>query len=119
MSQPRPAASSPDAPDVPVMPAPRVQERRALGMPGLPFLLIALLVVAGGIVLIAVGGSVSDAHPGAAAGLIAAGIVVVVCALVMLFGLTQVAPGQARAFAYWRQVDQQIGDRIAAATKSA
>jgi catalase len=28
-------------------------------------------------------------------------------------------PVQARAFAYWRQVDQQIGDRIAAATKSA
>ncbi|NJP42564.1 SPFH domain-containing protein [Actinacidiphila epipremni] len=93
MSQPGPAAN--DA-DVPVMPAPRVHERRALGMPGLPFLLLALLVVAGGVVLIAVGGSIVDDHGGAGGGLIAAGIAVIVVALVMLFGLTQVAPGQAR-----------------------
>jgi hypothetical protein len=79
------------------MPAPRVQERRALGMPGLPFLLIALLVVLGGGALIAAGGVHAKDHPGPlAAALIAPGVVIVVGALLTLFGLTQVAPGQAR-----------------------
>ena len=35
----------------PEMPAPRITERRALGMPGLPFLLLALVALAGGIAL--------------------------------------------------------------------
>jgi regulator of protease activity HflC (stomatin/prohibitin superfamily) len=79
------------------MPAPRVQERRALGMPGLPFLLIALLVVLGGGALAAAGGVHAKDHPGAlAAALIVLGVVIVVGALLTLFGLTQVAPGQAR-----------------------
>ncbi|MFG1810597.1 SPFH domain-containing protein [Streptomyces sp. NPDC049040] len=100
MSQPstpqQPHRSVTDA-AIPEMPAPRVQERRAVGMPGLPFLLIALLVVLGGAALIAAGGARAKDHPGAlAAVLIGLGVVVIVCALITLFGLTQVAPGQAR-----------------------
>ncbi|WUH91242.1 SPFH domain-containing protein [Streptomyces sp. NBC_00433] len=82
---------------IPEMPAPRVQERRAVGMPGLPFLLIALLVVLSGAALIITGGLRAKDHPGGpAAVLIGLGIAVVVVALLTLFGLTQVAPGQAR-----------------------
>ncbi|WP_329135961.1 SPFH domain-containing protein [Streptomyces sp. NBC_01476] len=85
------------APDVPEMPAPRVQERRAAGMPGLPFLLLALLVVAGGIALIAVGAAeAKDGSKGLGSTLIVVGSLVVVAALITLFGLTQVAPGEAR-----------------------
>ena len=46
------------------MPAPRVQERRAVGMPGLPFLLIALVVVLGGAALVVTGGLRAKDHPG-------------------------------------------------------
>ena len=81
--------------DIPEMPAPRVHERRAAGMPGLPFLLIALLVVAAGIALIATG---AGRKGGTEAVLIAAGVLVVLAAFITLFGLTQVAPGQARVF---------------------
>ncbi|WP_329175190.1 SPFH domain-containing protein [Streptomyces sp. NBC_01477] len=100
MSQPtgpqQPSRTSTDA-EIPEMPAPRVHERRAVGMPGLPFLLIAVLVVLGGAALITVGGVRAKDHPGAVATvLIALGIVIVVGALITLFGLTQVAPGQAR-----------------------
>ncbi|WP_328468601.1 SPFH domain-containing protein [Streptomyces sp. NBC_00448] len=79
--------------DVPEMPAPRVSERRAAGMPGLPFLLIALLVIAGGVALTVVGARTGG---GTAVALVTVGIVVAVVAFVLLFGLTQVAPGQAR-----------------------
>ncbi|MET9223331.1 SPFH domain-containing protein [Streptomyces sp. NPDC088197] len=83
--------------DAPDMPAPRVQERRAVGMPGLPFLLLALVVVAGGVALIVAGAVHAKDHPGAlATTLIVAGAVVVLCAFITLFGLTQVAPGSAR-----------------------
>ena len=75
------------------MPAPRVQERRAVGMPGLPFLLLALLVIAAGIALVAAG---AGQNGGTAAALVTAGLLVVAVACVTLFGLTQVAPGQAR-----------------------
>ncbi|MEU6850901.1 SPFH domain-containing protein [Actinacidiphila alni] len=85
------------APDVPEMPAPRVQERRAVGMPGLPFLLLALLVIAGGAGLVVAGGARANDQSGALAGtMIAVGIVIVLVAFVTLFGLTQVAPGSAR-----------------------
>ncbi|SFF46735.1 Regulator of protease activity HflC, stomatin/prohibitin superfamily [Actinacidiphila alni] len=85
------------APDVPEMPAPRVQERRAVGMPGLPFLLLALLVIAGGAGLVVAGGARANGQGGALAGtMIAVGIVIVLVAFVTLFGLTQVAPGSAR-----------------------
>ncbi|BBA99789.1 putative integral membrane protein [Actinacidiphila reveromycinica] len=79
--------------DIPEMPAPRVSERRAAGMPGLPFLLLALLVIAGGVALVIAG---AGAGGGTAAVLVTVGVVVAVVAFVMLFGLTQVAPGQAR-----------------------
>jgi regulator of protease activity HflC (stomatin/prohibitin superfamily) len=83
--------------DLPEMPAPRVQERRALGMPGLPFLLIALVVVLGGVALAVAGGvRAKDHHGAASAALIVAGAFIVVGALITLFGLTQVAPGEAR-----------------------
>ncbi|NUP35918.1 MAG: SPFH domain-containing protein [Streptomyces sp.] len=95
MSEPKAPAAT-DA-GIPAMPAPRVQERRALGMAGLPFLLIAVAVVAGGVALIALGGTSAKEHPGAGAtATILAGALVVVGALVTLLGLTQVAPGQAR-----------------------
>jgi hypothetical protein len=88
---------APLTPDVPEMPAPRVQERRAVGVPGLPFLLLALLVVAGGATLIAVGGTQAKDGSQATGGiLIGVGVAVVVAALITLFGLTQVAPGEAR-----------------------
>ncbi|MEV6005228.1 SPFH domain-containing protein [Streptomyces sp. NPDC051976] len=83
--------------DLPEMPAPRVQERRALGMPGLPFLLIALVVVLGGVALAVAGGvRAKDHHGAASAVMIVAGAFIVVGALITLFGLTQVAPGEAR-----------------------
>lgn len=83
--------------DVPEMPAPRVQERRAAGMPGLPFLLLALVVVLGGTALIIAGGVRAKDHPGGlAATLIVLGALIVAAAFITLFGLTQVAPGEAR-----------------------
>jgi regulator of protease activity HflC (stomatin/prohibitin superfamily) len=90
-----PAAEA--AAEVPEMPAPRVRERRAVGMPGLPFLLIALLVVLGGVALIVVGAVRAKDHPGALpTTLIIIGVLIVAIAFITLFGLTQVAPGQAR-----------------------
>jgi hypothetical protein len=90
-----PAAEA--AAEVPEMPAPRVRERRAVGMPGLPFLLIALLVVLGGVALIVAGGVHAKDHLGAlATTLIIVGVLIVAIAFITLFGLTQVAPGQAR-----------------------
>ncbi len=85
-------------PEIPDMPRPRVTERRALGMPGLPFLLLALIVLAGGVALLATGaGLASGGHKGAAStALTLCGVLVVVADLIMLRGLTQVAPGQAR-----------------------
>jgi regulator of protease activity HflC (stomatin/prohibitin superfamily) len=90
--QPREAVPA-EGGDIPEMPAPRVAERRAAGMPGLPFLLLALLVIAGGVALVVIGAGTGG---GAAVGLVTAGVVVAVVAFVLLFGLTQVAPGQAR-----------------------
>ncbi|MFI0722278.1 SPFH domain-containing protein [Streptomyces sp. NPDC021224] len=90
-----PTAPAPDGP--PLLPAPRFSERRALGMSGLPFMLIALVVIAGGVTLIALGGTSANKEPSAGAtALILLGVLIVLCALVTLFGLTQVAPGEAR-----------------------
>ncbi|MGW5351884.1 SPFH domain-containing protein [Streptomyces sp. NPDC004031] len=90
-----PTAPAPDGP--PLLPAPRFSERRALGMSGLPFMLIALVVIAGGVTLIALGGTSANKEPRAGAtALILLGVLIVLCALVTLFGLTQVAPGEAR-----------------------
>ncbi|SDN30698.1 SPFH domain-containing protein [Actinacidiphila guanduensis] len=79
--------------DVPEMPRPRVHERRAAGTPGLPVLLVSLLVAAGGVALIAVGAGQSGATAGS---LVGVGVVLLLAAFTALFGLTQVAPGQAR-----------------------
>jgi hypothetical protein len=75
------------------MPRPRVHERRAVGTPGLPLLLVALLVMAAGVALVAVGASSDGVVSGV---LVGVGVVVLVAGFVTLFGLTQVAPGEAR-----------------------
>lgn len=82
-------------PELPGMPTARVHERRAVGMPGLPFLLIALLVMAGAVLLLAAGAARTDKGP-ATAGMVTLGVLIAVSAFVTLFGLTQVAPGEAR-----------------------
>ncbi|MFI0900323.1 SPFH domain-containing protein [Streptomyces sp. NPDC020983] len=101
MSEHKPTAAAgiptAPAPDTPPLPAPRFTERRAVGMSGLPFMLLALVVVAGGITLIALGGTSANKNPNpGATAVILLGVLIVVCALVTLFGLTQVAPGEAR-----------------------
>jgi hypothetical protein len=78
---------------VPKMPRARVSERRALGAPGLPVLFLAPLVVILGIVMIAGG---AGAGGGTGAAVIVIGILLAIAAAISLFGLTQVAPGQAR-----------------------
>jgi SPFH domain / Band 7 family len=83
--------------EIPEMPKPRITERRAVGMPGLPFLLLALLVLVGGITLLITGGSAAGRHGGTSATVqVVAGALVILGDLIMLRGLTQVAPGQAR-----------------------
>ncbi|MFI0940748.1 SPFH domain-containing protein [Streptomyces sp. NPDC021020] len=103
MSEHKPSATGADTPTAPVpgapplLPAPRFTERRALGMSGLPFMLLALVVIAGGVALIALGGTSANKEPSAGAtAVILVGVLIVLCALVTLFGLTQVAPGEAR-----------------------
>jgi regulator of protease activity HflC (stomatin/prohibitin superfamily) len=83
---------------IPEMPRPRTTERRALGMPGLPFLLLALVALVIGVVLIVTGGNMaSGGHKGAAStALILGGAALIVLVLLTLRGLTQVAPGEAR-----------------------
>ncbi len=88
-----PDTTATPATEVPEMPAPRVSEHRAGGAPGLPFLLLAPVVLALAIVLMAVGGGRSG---GAAGALITCGIALTVLDVLVLRGLTQVAPGQAR-----------------------
>ncbi|MCZ4122028.1 SPFH domain-containing protein [Streptomyces sp. H39-S7] len=84
-------------PEIPEMPAPKVTERVAAGMPGLPFLLIAFPVLFGGIALFAFGIVQAKESGGALAGaLIGAGVVIALAAFITMFGLTQVAPGEAR-----------------------
>jgi regulator of protease activity HflC (stomatin/prohibitin superfamily) len=64
-----------------------------VGTPGLPLLLVALLVMAAGVALVAVGASSDGVVSGV---LVGVGVVVLVAGFVTLFGLTQVAPGEAR-----------------------
>jgi regulator of protease activity HflC (stomatin/prohibitin superfamily) len=92
-SRAMPDNAIPPATEIPEMPKPAVAEQRALGAPGLPFLLIAPLVLVAGIVLMVIGGGLTG---GAAAALVLPGVLVVVADVVMLRGLTQVAPGEAR-----------------------
>ncbi len=78
---------------LPEMPGPQVTERVVSGAAGVPMLLAVPVVLTAGIVLIVLGGHRTG---GAAVALILGGVLVEVCAALMLRGLTQVAPGQAR-----------------------
>ncbi|MDF3292067.1 SPFH domain-containing protein [Streptomyces silvisoli] len=84
--------------DIPEMPRPRITERRAVGMPGLPFLVVALVALGIGIRLMVMGGDMAGGgHKGTAStALIAGGAVLIAAVLLTLRGLTQVAPGEAR-----------------------
>ncbi|HVV14777.1 SPFH domain-containing protein [Amycolatopsis sp.] len=68
------------------MPAPRTRERSVRALPGLLMLLVALVLIAGGVALIVTAGGAG----------VAIGIVVVVLGAVTFRGLTPVAPGEAR-----------------------
>ncbi len=83
---------------LPEMPRPRTTERRALGMAGLPFLVLALVALGIGILLAATGGNMaSTGHKGATStALIVGGVVLFAAVLLTLRGLNQIAPGEAR-----------------------
>ncbi|WP_371494809.1 SPFH domain-containing protein [Kitasatospora sp. NBC_00374] len=79
------------------MPAPKVTERVIVGAPGLPMLALTLLLVFGGIGLTIAGGVIqADQASALGATLLIAGPLAFVAGLVTSFGLTAVAPGQAR-----------------------
>ncbi|MDI2129804.1 SPFH domain-containing protein [Yinghuangia seranimata] len=75
------------------MPEPQIREREIHGVGGLSALVVGIVGILGAVALFVAGGTVDG---GARGGLIAAGVVVVLVALVGLCGLTTVAPGQAR-----------------------
>lgn len=81
-------------PELPEMPKPHIAERRATGSTGLPPLLAALPVLIGAIVLLKMGGDRSNSDTGTA--LVLLGVLVIVLDVIMVRGLTQVAPGQAK-----------------------
>ncbi|KAA9152175.1 SPFH domain-containing protein [Amycolatopsis acidicola] len=68
------------------MPAPRTRERPVRALPGPLMLLVALVLLAGGVVLMVTAGGIG----------LGVGIVVVIAGLLVLRGLTPVAPGEAR-----------------------
>ncbi|MGW0768278.1 SPFH domain-containing protein [Streptomyces sp. NPDC002676] len=80
--------------DVPDMPAPRVREFTAHSIGGGLALLLGLLGLGAAVALFAAGSAVSA--PGAKAGLIVAGALVLLAALTAMRGLNTVAPGEAR-----------------------
>ncbi|RZS89485.1 SPFH domain/Band 7 family protein [Motilibacter rhizosphaerae] len=81
------------APEV-AMPAPRVVERPAHHLPGVPLLLAALAALVAGVVLAVAGGQAdSSAVSGTS---VVVGLLVAAVGLVTLGGLVQVSPGQAR-----------------------
>ncbi|MEV7779666.1 SPFH domain-containing protein [Kitasatospora sp. NPDC088351] len=79
------------------MPAPKVTERVITGSAGLPVLALGLLLLLGSVATTVVG-IVLAAQSGSAAGiaLTSAGPVVLLASVILLCGLTAVAPGQAR-----------------------
>ncbi|MFE1783379.1 SPFH domain-containing protein [Streptomyces sp. NPDC059506] len=91
-------AATGTAPDTAVrMPEPRVVERRAVGAPGLPVLLLAPLTGVGGAALAIAGGAALESGGGAGGGvMIGLGILVALASFIVMGGLTQVAPGEAR-----------------------
>ncbi|MGW0881579.1 SPFH domain-containing protein [Streptomyces sp. NPDC002671] len=80
--------------DIPDMPAPRVREFTAHSIGGGLALLLGLLGLGAAVALFAAGSAVSA--PGAKAGLIVAGSLVLLAALTAMRGLNTVAPGEAR-----------------------
>jgi hypothetical protein len=76
----------------------KIQEKPATSIPGIPLLLLFILLLAGGTLAIILGSiSVSSANGGSvSAGAIGAGIVVDVATLILALGLVPVAPGEAR-----------------------
>ncbi len=79
------------------MPAPQTNERTARAASGWPMLVLALIGLLSPAALIPVGaGLAADGSGGPGAALIAAGVLLLLAALVVLTGLTAVAPGEAR-----------------------
>ncbi|GAA3136675.1 SPFH domain-containing protein [Streptomyces echinatus] len=108
MSTPTPAATA----DVPEMPAPRVREFTAHSIGGGLALLLGLVGLGGAVALFAAASAVSAA--GAKGGLIAAGVVVFLAAVIAMRGLNTVAPGEARVvqlFGRYRGTIRQDGLR--------
>ncbi|MET9557366.1 SPFH domain-containing protein [Streptomyces sp. NPDC006645] len=89
-----PTTSTPVVDDLPEMPAPRVREFQARSIGGGLALLLGLLGLAGGIVLIVIGATLSST--GAKAALIVVGILLAIAAFFAMCGLNMVAPGEAR-----------------------
>ncbi|MGW7526557.1 SPFH domain-containing protein [Streptomyces sp. NPDC054783] len=104
--------STPDALDVPEMPAPQVREFTAHSIGGGLALLLGLLGLGATAALLAGASTVSAG--GAKAGLVVAGIVVFLAAMISLRGLNTVAPGEARVvqlFGRYRGTIRQDGLR--------
>ncbi|MFF8862539.1 SPFH domain-containing protein [Streptomyces sp. NPDC015139] len=98
--------------DVPEMPAPRVREFAAHSIGGGLALLLGLLGLGAAAALLAASSAVGAA--GARAGLIVAGILVLLAAVIAMRGLNTVAPGEARVvqlFGRYRGTIRQDGLR--------
>ncbi|WP_381554346.1 SPFH domain-containing protein [Streptomyces eurythermus] len=98
--------------DIPEMPAPRVREFQAHSIGGGLALLLGLLGLGAAAALFASAGAVSSA--GVRGGLVAAGVVVLLAALIAMRGLNTVAPGEARVvqlFGRYRGTIRQDGLR--------
>nr|WP_245984827.1 SPFH domain-containing protein [Streptomyces tateyamensis] len=78
------------------MPAPKVTERVITGRAGLPVLLLSLLLFLAGPALLVVGAVQAHNGGSAAPALLTAGPVLFLLSLLLMRGLTVVAPGQAR-----------------------
>jgi regulator of protease activity HflC (stomatin/prohibitin superfamily) len=98
--------------DIPEMPAPRVREFQAHSIGGGLALLLGLLGLGAAAALFAAAGAASA--PGVRGALIAAGVVVLLAALIAMRGLNTVAPGEARVvqlFGRYRGTIRQDGLR--------
>ncbi|MEU6283896.1 SPFH domain-containing protein [Streptomyces sp. NPDC047028] len=98
--------------DVPEMPAPRVREFTAHSIGGGLALLLGLIGIGAAVALLAAAASTGSA--GAKAGLIPAGVLVFLAAVIAMRGLNTVAPGEARVvqlFGRYRGTIRQDGLR--------
>ncbi|WP_318201655.1 SPFH domain-containing protein [Streptomyces sp. SCL15-4] len=98
--------------DIPEMPAPRVREFQAHSIGGGLALLLGLLGLGAAAALFASAGATSS--PAVRGGLVAAGVVVLLAALIAMRGLNTVAPGEARVvqlFGRYRGTIRQDGLR--------